>query len=143
MYDAVLMRIAEEFPEHRVVLYDVPLKPECVLGGCGEDRWADPHEIGWLTRAKSNGLVWEFCTYDLGRCARPDGEYVSGRSLLFTNLTASRSCGDGCTELYATLQKTGPSGTAIIYTRRYRLTLIDSVWTVCNAVTVKTSHVHG
>jgi hypothetical protein len=141
LYEPVLQHIRQEYAQP-LILYDAPLRTECLRGGCGEP-WADPLPAVWLQQMKSAGRIAEFCTYQHGLCVGPAGESAHIPGGIYITLATPSSCGEKCAEVHVTLVLPGGDRSAVRGYMRYHLRDHGGIWTLVSATHLADGYIHG
>jgi hypothetical protein len=141
LYQPVLQHIRYEY-QQPLVLYDAPLRTECLRGRCDEP-WAGPLPNAWLQKMKSAGVIAEFCTYQHGLCVGPAGEPAQRPGGIYITLTTPSSCGEKCAEVHATLVLPGGDRSAIRRYMRYHLRDQGGIWSLVSATHLADGYMDG
>lgn len=143
LYEPILQHMQKEFSPRPLILYDSPLKVECLRGGCIEP-WAPRFSNTWLEKAKSRQLIAEFCTYQQGLCTQSTGEHVHVTGAIYVTLTTEQRCKGGEIEVLVTLlMDGGVARTALKRYMLYRLIPAPDGWTLVSATKLADGYIDG
>lgn len=127
-YRIVLEHLRAAEPGRPIVLYDRPLRLECLRGGCPEEPFSDVIPDTVLERYRTSGLVVATCSDRQGLCVDTKDDPVLMPEAAYVTLTTSRPCGENCIEIYATVFRTVEVKYGVREYYAFRLLSSGGVW---------------